>query len=41
MYILRPQGNSQHKLPFKTVGEFMGASLEKIRDLINQYSQTN
>ncbi|CAF1191237.1 unnamed protein product [Adineta steineri] len=31
----------QHKVPFKTVGEFMGASFEKIQHLLDEYSKTN
>ncbi|UJR34954.1 hypothetical protein I4U23_027732 [Adineta vaga] len=37
----QPHSNQQHKLPFKTVDEFMGASHEKLQELIDQYSNIN
>ncbi|CAF4949630.1 unnamed protein product, partial [Rotaria sp. Silwood1] len=33
--------NANHKIPFGTVGELMGASPEKLRYLIDQYSEIN
>jgi len=33
--------NTHHKMPFQTVGEFLGAPLEKIQDLLDQYSDAN
>ncbi|CAF0957206.1 unnamed protein product [Rotaria sordida] len=33
--------NANHKVPFGTVGELMGAPIEKLRYFIEQYSQTN
>ena len=37
----RPHLSANHKLPFQTAAELLGAPLEKIQDLLDQYSETD